>query len=87
MRKARCSQEDNQLLREGRSGKIFAEGTIPSTRFGSGPGALHSIFAQLPTITLQQRRNSPVSVATVLTGQGNDRFGQRIFVDIVWIAA
>jgi len=35
----------------------------------------------LPTITLQQRRNSPVSVATVLTGQGDDRFGQRIFVD------
>jgi len=63
------------------SGKIFAEGTIPSTRFGSGPGALHSIFAHLPTITQQQRRNSPVSAATVLTGQGNDRFGQRILVD------
>jgi hypothetical protein len=45
------------------------------------PDALYPIFAHLPTITLQQRRNSPVSVATVLTGQGNDRFRQRIFVD------
>jgi hypothetical protein len=34
-----------------------------------------------PTITLQKRRNSPVSVATVFTGQCNDRFGQRPFVN------
>jgi hypothetical protein len=45
------------------------------------PDALYPIFAYLPAIMLQQRRNSSVSVATVFTGQGNDRFGQRIFVD------
>ena len=45
------------------------------------PNALYPIFAHLPAITLQQRRNSPVAVATVLTGQRNDRFGECIFVD------
>jgi hypothetical protein len=45
------------------------------------PDALHSIFAYLPAIALQQRRNSPVSVATVFTSLGNDRFRQRIFVN------
>jgi hypothetical protein len=34
-----------------------------------------------PTITLQKRRNSPVSAATVFTGQCSDRFGQRPFVN------
>src|SRR5271170_5289659 len=46
------------------------------------PDALYPICARLPTITLQQRRNSPVSVATVFTGQGNDRFRQCLFVDL-----
>ena len=42
----------------------------------------HSVEAfAVAAITLQQRCNSPVSVATILTGQGNDRFGQRLFVD------
>src|SRR5271157_5004024 len=45
------------------------------------PDALYPIFAHLPAITLQQRRNSPISVATVFTGQGNDCFSQRLFVD------
>ena len=45
------------------------------------PDALHPIFAYLPAITLQQRRDSPVAVATLFTGQGNDRLRQRIFVD------
>jgi hypothetical protein len=45
------------------------------------PDALHPIFAYVPASTLQQRRNSPVAVATVFTGQCNDRFGQRFFVD------
>jgi hypothetical protein len=35
----------------------------------------------LPASTLQQRRNSPVAVAPVFTGQRNDRFGECIFVD------
>ena len=37
----------------------------------------------MPANTLQQRRDSPVSVTTVFTGQGNDRFGQRLFVDLL----
>src|SRR5271165_1622798 len=45
------------------------------------PDALYPIFAHVPASTLQQRRNSSVSVATVFTGQGNDRFRQRLFVD------
>src|SRR6266852_5627317 len=45
------------------------------------PDPLYPVFAHVPAITLQQRRNSPVSVATVFTGQGNDRFSQRLFVD------
>src|SRR5271168_258676 len=45
------------------------------------PDALHPILAYLPASTLQQRRNSPVSVAPVFTGQCHDRFRQRIFVD------
>jgi hypothetical protein len=45
------------------------------------PDALHPIFAYLPASTLQQRRNSPVAVAPVFTGQRNDRFGECIFVD------
>ena len=47
------------------------------------PDALYPISAHLPTSTLQQRRDSPVSVATVFTGQGNDRFRQRLFVDLL----
>src|SRR5271154_6017773 len=45
------------------------------------PDALHPILAYLPASTLQQRRNSSVTVAPVLTGQCYDRFRQRIFVD------
>ena len=45
------------------------------------PDALYPILAHLPTITLQQRRNSPVAVTTVFTGQCNDCFRQRIFID------
>ena len=44
------------------------------------PDALHPILAYLPPCHPQQRRDSPVAVAAVLTGQGNDRSGQRIFV-------
>jgi hypothetical protein len=29
---------------------------------------------------LQQRRNAAEAVATVLTGQGNDRLGQTVFI-------
>src|SRR5271163_2143 len=45
------------------------------------PDALYLIFAYLPSSTLQQRRDSPVAVAPVGTGQGHDRCGQRIFGD------
>ena len=45
------------------------------------PDTLYPIFAHVPTITLQQRRNSPVSVTTVFTGQGNDHLRQCLFVD------
>jgi hypothetical protein len=34
-------------------------------------------------IPLQQRRDSPVSVATVFTGQRNDRLVQRLFIDLL----
>ena len=49
----------------------------------AAPDALYPIFAYVPAITLQQRRNSSVSVATIFTGQGNDRFRQRLFVDLL----
>src|SRR5271156_1271487 len=44
------------------------------------PDALHPIFPPLPACRPQQRRDSPVAVTAILTGQGNDRSGQRIFI-------
>src|SRR5271155_5002348 len=44
------------------------------------PDALHSIFPHLPACRPQQRRDPPVAVTAILTGQGNDRLGQRIFI-------
>ncbi len=59
------------------AGPLFLRHFQPLTT----PDALHPIPAHLPASTLQQRRNSPVAVATVFTGQRNDRFGQFLFVD------
>ncbi len=44
------------------------------------PDALHSIFPHLPACRPQQRRDPPVAVTAILTGQGNDRSRQRIFI-------
>jgi hypothetical protein len=44
------------------------------------PDALHSIFSHLPACCPQQRRDPAVAVAAILTGQGNDRSRQRIFI-------
>ena len=38
------------------------------------PDALHSIFPHLPARCPQQRRDPPVAVTAILTGQRNDRF-------------
>ncbi len=48
------------------------------------PDALHSIFPHLPACRPQQRRDPPVAVTAILTGQGNNRSRQRIFVHL-WI--
>ena len=44
------------------------------------PDALHSIFPHLPACRPQQRRDPPVAVTAILTGQGNDCSSQRIFI-------
>src|ERR1039458_8105126 len=44
------------------------------------PNALPSIFPHLPACRPQQRCDSPVTVTAILTGQGNDRSRQRIFI-------
>jgi len=44
------------------------------------PDPLHTIFADPPARLLQQRRNAPVPEAAVLTGQGDDRLRQAVFI-------
>jgi len=44
------------------------------------PDALHPIFAHIPAGLLQQGCNAPIPVAAILTGQGQDRLCQPIFV-------
>src|SRR5262245_31703530 len=44
------------------------------------PDPLHAILTDLPSLTLQQRRDSPVTVAAILGGQSDDRFRQRPFL-------
>src|ERR1700683_5569455 len=46
----------------------------------SPPDTLHSIFADLPASLVQQRRDPPVSIPAILTGQGKDGLGQPVFV-------
>ncbi len=44
------------------------------------PDPLYPIFANLPSIALQQRRNPTVAVAPILAGQLHDGPGESIFV-------
>ena len=46
----------------------------------SPPDPLHPILAHRPTSLVQLDGNPPVAVAAVLTGQGNNRSGQLVFV-------
>src|ERR1019366_3742723 len=44
------------------------------------PDALHAIFADLPPPLLEQRREAPVAVASILAGQGDDDLHQPILI-------
>jgi hypothetical protein len=44
------------------------------------PDSFDSILAYSPPGSLQQRRDAPVSVASILARQCNDRLGESIFV-------
>lgn len=44
------------------------------------PDALHPILANTPACFLQQRGNPAAAVASVFTGQLDDRFHQRVFI-------
>lgn len=44
------------------------------------PDALHSIFADFPADLLEQRRDSSIPEAAILTGEGEDRLGEPILV-------
>jgi hypothetical protein len=44
------------------------------------PDTLHAVLAHPPAGTLQQRRDSAISVTTVLTGKLDDRLRECIFV-------
>jgi len=66
-----------ELLSKGkrREGLLKAEQAM----FIVTPDALHPIPANMPAGFLQQCGNSPLAIATILTGQLDDRFCQRIF--------
>jgi len=44
------------------------------------PDALHSIFADLPASLLEQRRDSSLTEATILAGEGEDRLREPILI-------
>jgi hypothetical protein len=52
------------------------------------PDALDPVSAHVPASLLQQGRDPPVAVAAILTGQGDDRLGQLVFVvPLRWLIA
>ena len=46
----------------------------------SSPDALHSIFADLPAGLLEQRRDSSITEAAILAGEGQNRLREPILV-------
>ncbi len=50
----------------------------------ASPDAFHSILAHLPAIAIEQCRDAPIAVASILAGQYDYRFGQRVFVLAVY---
>ncbi|MDX6459416.1 MAG: hypothetical protein QOE55_3113 [Acidobacteriaceae bacterium] len=44
------------------------------------PDTLHAVLANLPAISLQQRRDATIAIASVLRSQRDNRSRQRIFI-------
>ena len=44
------------------------------------PGPLYTLVVDLPAFQLQQGRNTPKAIASILAGQYNDPFGELLFI-------
>jgi hypothetical protein len=47
------------------------------------PDALHAIFADSPPGLIQQGKNAPTAITTILTGQSNNCLRQPVFIVVL----